>query len=90
LEPLVGAMVRIDGTNTCLPMTMRDIDPEKVNIGLKVNINIAKQPKGDLLDVYATPAEKPVAPKRAPEELKRFRADMENTRAWVKKKFGPK
>ena len=29
LQPLVGAMVRIDGTNTCLPMTMRDIDPEK-------------------------------------------------------------
>jgi uncharacterized OB-fold protein len=88
LQPLVGAMVRIDGTNTCLPMTMRDIDPEKVNIGLKVNISISKQPKGDLLDVYATPAEEPVAPKRTPEELKRFREDMEKTRAWVKKTFG--
>jgi hypothetical protein len=69
---------------------MRDIDPEKVNIGLKVNIHIEKQPKGDLLDVYATPAEEPIPPKRTPEELKRFRADMELTRAWVKKAFGSK
>jgi uncharacterized OB-fold protein len=90
LQPLVGAMVRIDGTNTCLPMTMRDIDPEKVSIGLKLNINISEQPKGDLLDVYATPAEEPVAPKRTPEELKRFREDMEKTRAWVKKTFDEK
>jgi len=90
LQPLVGAMIRIEGTNTCLPMTMRDIDPEKVNIGLKVNINISKQPKGDLLDVYATPAEKPTPPKRTPEELKRFREDMDKTRAWVKKNFGSK
>jgi len=49
-----------------------------------------KQPKGDLLDVYATPAEKPVAPKRSPAELKRFRDDMEKTRAWVSKTFGSK
>jgi uncharacterized OB-fold protein len=88
LQPLVGAMVRIDGTNTCLPMTMRDVDPEKINIGLRVNIHIAEKPKGDLLDVYATPAEEPVPPKRTPEELKRFREDMEATRAWVKKRFG--
>jgi hypothetical protein len=71
-------------------MTMREIDPEKVNMGLKVNIHIAKNPKGDLLDVYATPAEEPVPPKRTAEELKRFREDMEKTRAWVKKTFGPK
>jgi len=90
LQPLVGAMIRIDGTNTCLPMTMRNIDPEKVNIGLKVNINLSKEPKGDLLDVYATPAEEPVAPKRTTEELKRFREDMEKTRAWVEKTFGKK
>jgi len=90
LQPLVGAMIRIDGTNTCLPMTMRDIDPEKVNIGLRVNVNIVKQVKGDLLDVYATPAEEPKPPKRTPEELKRFREDMEKTRAWVKKTFGTK
>ena len=90
LQPLVGAMIRIDGANTCLPMTMRDIDPEKVNIGLKVNIQIEKQPKGDLLDVYATPAEEPVPPKRTPQELRRFREDMERTRAWVKKIIGQK
>jgi uncharacterized OB-fold protein len=90
LQPLVGAMVRIEGTNTCLPMTMRNIDPEKVNIGLKVNIHIEKQPKGDLLDVYATPAEEPKPPKRTPEELKRFREDMEKTLAWVRKTFGQK
>ncbi len=88
LQPLVGVMVRIKGTNTCLPMTMRDIDPEKVNIGLKVNIEISKEPKGDLLDVYATPAEEPVPPKRTDEELQRFRDDMEKVRAWVKKTFG--
>jgi len=69
---------------------MREIDPEKVNIGLRVNIHIEKQPKGDLLDVYAIPAEEPVAPKRTPEELKRFREDMEKTRAWVKKTYGTK
>jgi uncharacterized OB-fold protein len=90
LQPLVGAMVRVDGTNTCLPMTMRDIDPEKVNIGLKVNIHIEKQSKGDLLDVYATPAEKPNPPKRTPQEMKRFREDMEKTAAWVRKTFGKK
>jgi uncharacterized OB-fold protein len=90
LQPLVGAMVRVEGTNTCLPVTMRNIDPEKVNIGLKVNINIEKQPKGDLLDVYATPAEEPEPPKRTPEELRRFREDMEKTRAWVRKTFGTK
>jgi hypothetical protein len=59
-------------------------------MGLKVNIHIAKNPKGDLLDVYATPAEEPVPPKRTAEELERFREDMEKTRAWVKKTFGPK
>jgi len=90
LQPLVGAMVRINGTNTCLPMTMREIDPEKVNIGLKVNIHIAKDPKGDLLDIYGTPAEGPVPPKRTEEELNRLRTDMELTRAWVKKTFGAK
>jgi uncharacterized OB-fold protein len=90
LQPLVGAMVRIEGTNTCLPMTMRNVDPEKVNIGLKVDIHIEKKPKGDLLDVYATPAEEPKPPKRTSEELKRFREDMEKTRAWVKKTFGTK
>lgn len=90
LQPLVGALVRIEGTNTCLPMTMRDVDPEKVNIGLKVNIHIERQPKGDLLDVYATPAEEPKPPKRTPEELKRFKEDMEKTLAWVRKNFGPK
>ena len=90
LQPLVGAMVRIDGTNTCLPMTMRDVDPEKINIGLKVNIHISENPRGDLLDVYGTPAEEPVPPKRTEEELKRFRQDMELTRAWVKRTFGPK
>jgi hypothetical protein len=83
-------MIRIDGTNTCLPMTMRDIDAEKVNVGLKVNIHIEKQPKGDLLDVYATPAEEPVPPKRTPEEAKRLKEDLDRTRAWVKKNFGPK
>jgi len=71
-------------------MTMRDIDPEKVNIGLKVNMHISKQPKGDLLDVYATAAEEPIPPKRTPEELRRFREDMEKTRAWVRKTFGTK
>jgi hypothetical protein len=71
-------------------MTMREIDPERVSIGLRVNIHIEKEPKGDLLDVYATPAEEPKPPKRTPEELKRFREDMEKTRAWVKKTFGPK
>jgi len=90
LQPLVGAMVRIEGTNTCLPMTMREVDPEKVNIGLKVNINISKKPRGDLLDVFATPAEKPVAPKRTPAETKRFREDMQRTREWVKKSSGDK
>ena len=90
LQPLVGAMVRVEGTNTCLPMTMRDIDPEKVNIGLRVNLHIEKQPQGDLLDVYATPAEEPKPPKRTPEESKRFTEDMEKTRAWVKKTFGTK
>ena len=90
LQPLVGTMVRVDGVNTCLPMTMRDIDPEKVNIGLKVNININREAKGDLLDVYATPAEEPKAPKRTEAELKRFREDMDKTREWVKKTYGTK
>ena len=90
LQPLVGAMVRIDGANTCLPMTMRDIDPEKVNIGLRVNININKEAKGDLLDVYATPAEEPKAPRRTEAELKRFREDMNKTREWVRKTYGAK
>jgi len=90
LQPLVGAMVRIEGANTCLPMTMRDIDPEKVNVGLRVSININKEAKGDLLDVYATPAEEPKAPKRTEAELKRFRADMDKTREWVKRTYGTK
>jgi hypothetical protein len=69
-------------------MTMRDIDPEKVNVGLHVNININKEAKGDLLDVYATPAEEPKAPKRTEAELKRFREDMDRTREWVRKTYG--
>lgn len=90
MQPLVGAMVRIDGTNTCLPMILTDIDPEKVDVGLKVKINIAEKPKGDLLDVYGTPAEEPTPPQRTPEELERFRKDMQMTREWVRKKFRPK
>jgi hypothetical protein len=63
------------------------IKPEEVNIGLKVNLNFVDKPKGDLMDIYATPAEKPVAPKRTPEDLKRLEEDMETVRKWLKKRF---
>ena len=61
-----------------------------MNIGLKVSIHVGKESRGDLLDVYATPAEEPKAPKRTEAELKRFREDMDKTREWVKKTYGTK
>jgi uncharacterized OB-fold protein len=88
LQPLVGVMVRIDGTNTCLPTTMRNIDPMKVSIGLKVALNIVKEPKGDLLDVYATPDGEPIPPERTAEEKNRLEEDLRKVKEWVEKRFG--
>ena len=85
--PFILTYVRVDGTNASIPMRLTGIKPEEVNIGLNVNLNFVDEPKGDLMDLYATPAEKPVPPTRAPEELKRLKEDMERVRKWVKRRF---
>ena len=85
--PFILTYVRVDGTNASIPMRLTGIKPEEVNVGLKVKLNFVDEPKGDLMDIYATPAEKPVPPKRTPEELKRLREDMETVRKWLKRRF---
>jgi len=90
LQPLVGVFVRIKGVNTCLPMIMKEIDPMMVYIGLKVKINIVDKPQGDLLDVYATPAEEPHPPERSEKDRVRLETDLQGVTEWVKKRFGEK
>ncbi|MFX0199478.1 MAG: Zn-ribbon domain-containing OB-fold protein [Candidatus Hodarchaeota archaeon] len=85
--PFILTYIRVDGTNASIPIRLTGIQPEEVNIGLKVNLYFIDEPKGDLMDIYATPAEKPVPPKRTPEELKRLKEDMERVRKWVQRKF---
>lgn len=85
--PFILTYVRVDGTNASIPVRLTGIKPEEVNVGLKVKLNFVDEPKGDLMDIYATPAEKPVPPKRTPEELKRLKEDMETVRRWLKRRF---
>ena len=85
--PFILTYVRVDNTNGSIPLRLTDIAPEEVNIGLKVNLNFIDEPKGDLMDIYATPAEAPVPPERSPEELKRLKEDMERVQKWVHRKF---
>lgn len=85
--PFILTYVRVDGTNASIPVRLTGIKPEEVNVGLKVNLNFVDEPKGDLMDIYAKPAEKPMAPKRTPEERKRLEEDMETVRKWLKRRF---
>lgn len=86
--PFILVYVRVDGANTALPLRLYEVKPEEVNAGLKVDLHFIDEPRGDLMDIYCTPAEKPVSPKRTPEEVARLREDMEIVKRWVKKKFG--
>jgi len=85
--PFILTYIRVDGANTSIPIRLTAINPEDVNVGLRVNLNFVDEPKGDLMDIYATPAEKPMPPKRTPEELERLKKDIETIRKWVKKRF---
>ena len=85
--PFILTYVRVDGANASIPIRLTGINPEDVNVGLRVNLNFVDEPKGDLMDIYATPAEKPVPPKRTPEEFERLKKDMETVRKWVRRRF---
>lgn len=85
--PFILTFIRVDGTNASILIRLTGIPPEEVNIDLKVNLYFIDEPKGDLMDIYATPAEKSVPPQRTPQEFKRLKEDMERVRKWIQRKF---
>ncbi|MFQ6076977.1 MAG: Zn-ribbon domain-containing OB-fold protein [Candidatus Bathyarchaeia archaeon] len=85
--PFILVYVRVDGANASIPCRLVDIDPVDVNCDLKVDLHFIDEPKGDLMDIYATPAETPTPPKRTPKEIERLKKDLEVVEAWVRKKF---
>jgi len=88
--PFIIAYVRVEGCCTTVPTRLVEINPWDVYPGLTVNIHFIDNPKGDIMDLYCTPAETPDPSKRimTPEQIERLKNDMRMVRDWVVRKFG--
>ncbi len=88
--PFILAYVRVEGCCTTITTRLLDINPWDVYPGLKVKLHFVDEPKGDMMDIYCTPAEKPDPKKRimTDEEIERLKEDMRIVRDWVIRKFG--
>lgn len=88
--PFIIAYVRIDGCCTTLPTRVLEVNPWEVYPGLRVKVNFVEQPKGEIMDLYCTPAEKPDPSKfiMTEEQIKKLKEDMRKVLEWVKRKFG--
>lgn len=88
--PFIIAYVRVEGCCTTVPTRLMKINPWDVYPGLKVNINFVEHPKGDIMDIYCTPAETPDPSKRmmTQEQIERLKNDMQKVKEWVVRKFG--
>jgi uncharacterized OB-fold protein len=92
--PFVLAYVQIDGAHTAMPIQVVTA-PTNVFIGQKVRIKFREKRTGDLMDIYAVPVKGQNIPadsclqghERNVNDLKR---DMENTYAFLDKRFGIK
>ncbi|MCD6445205.1 Zn-ribbon domain-containing OB-fold protein [Candidatus Bathyarchaeota archaeon] len=88
--PFIIAYVRVEGCCTTVPTRLLKVNPWDVYPGLKVNINFVEHPKGDIMDIYCTPAETPDPSKRimSSETIERLKDDMRKVKEWVVRKFG--
>jgi uncharacterized OB-fold protein len=91
--PFVLAYVKVDESDTAVPMQIKGIPPEEVYIGMRVDINFVDEPKGDLMDLYGTPSGKAEPPEyaalqRNPVSVERLKRDLEKTYEFVLKRFG--
>ena len=89
--PFIIAYVRVEGCCTTVPTRLVKVNPCEVYPGLKVNIHFVDRTKGDIMDLYCTPAETPDPSKymMTEEGIERLKNDMRKVRDWVVKKFGP-
>lgn len=88
--PFILAYVRVEGCCTTVPTRLVKVNPWEVYPGLKVNIHFVDKPKGDIMDLYCTPAETPDPSKcmMTAEGIERLKNDMHKVRDWVVRKFG--
>ncbi len=85
--PFILTYVKIGNSCTAVPLQLREVNPLNVHVGLKVKVKFVDKPKGDLMDIYVVPAEKPKPPKRSKEEEERLKKDLKIVEEWVKKHF---
>lgn len=85
--PFILSYVKVGDSATAMPIQLKEIDPLDVHIGLRVKIKFKDERVGDLMDIYAVPAEKPHPPPRSEEEIKWLKSELERVEEWVKKHF---
>jgi len=88
--PFILAYVKVGDSVTALPIQLKEIDPVDVHIGLKVKIKFKENRVGDLMDLYAVPAEKPHPPPRSKEEIEWLKSELARVEEWVRKRFPEK
>lgn len=88
--PFILSYVKVGSSVTALPIQLKEIDPLNVHIGLKVKIKFKDERRGDLMDIYAVPAEKPHPPKRSREEEEWLKTELKRVEEWVTKHFPKK
>ncbi len=88
--PFIITYIRVEGCCTTLPTRILQVNPWEVYPGLKVNLHFIDNPKGEIMDIYCTPAEKPDPSKfiMSKEEIERLKEDMKKVKNWVIRKFG--
>jgi len=92
--PFVLGYVQIDGAHTALPIQVVAA-PTDVFVGQKVRIEFREPRNGDLMDIYAVPVDGQAIPKgsclhRNSQNIKDLNRDLENTYAFLNKRFGIK
>lgn len=92
--PFVLGYVQIDGAHTALPVQVVTA-PADVFVGQEVEIRFREERTGDLMDIYAVPFEGQAAPgdsclHRYPQNVADLERDLENTYAFLEKRFGIK
>ena len=92
--PFVLGYVQIEGADTALPIQIITA-PTEVFVGQKVRIKFRENRKGDLMDIYAMPVKGQAIPEDSclhnnPQTIKDLNRDLENTYAFLEKRFGIK
>jgi uncharacterized OB-fold protein len=92
--PFVLAYVQIDGADTAMPIQVVTA-PTEVFIGQKVRIKFREKRTGDLMDIYAVPVKGQKTPEDSclqshEKNVNDLKRDMENTYAFLDKRFGIK